>query len=147
MLIAGIDEAGRGPCMGPLVMAITLIRKEDEEKLVSLGVKDSKMLSPGERGRQFPEIKKIALEWHSSHITAEEIDSLMARKSLNEIEAMHAAKLINSLESRPEVIYVDSPDVVMADFGKRIEKYVAFPAKIRIPIFRISRIFAFFHIR
>ena len=38
MLIAGIDEAGRGPCLGPLVMAIALIHKEDEEKLVELGV-------------------------------------------------------------------------------------------------------------
>ncbi len=130
MLIAGIDEAGRGPCIGPLVMAITLIKKEDEQKLIELGVKDSKMLSPKERGRQVPEIKKIVLEYHTSHIDAEEIDALMARKSLNEIEAMHAARLINSLKLRPDVIYVDSPDVVMAEFARRIEKYVSFPVKI-----------------
>ena|SRR3989344_3477639 len=130
MLIAGIDEAGRGPCLGPLVMAIALIHKEDEEKLVELGVKDSKMLSVKERERQLPEIKKIVVEFHSSHINAEEIDALMARKSLNEIEAMHAGKLINALKERPDVVYIDSPDVVMAEFGKRIEKYVSFPVKI-----------------
>ena len=54
----------------------------------------------------------------------------MARKSLNEIEAMHAGKLINALKERPDVVYIDSPDVVMAEFGKRIEKYVSFPVKI-----------------
>ncbi|HLC92394.1 MAG TPA: ribonuclease HII [archaeon] len=130
MLIAGIDEAGRGPCIGPLVMAIAVVKKEDEEKLVELGVKDSKMLSVKERERQFPKIKEMLVESHTSHITAEEIDALMKRKSLNEIEAMHAGKLINSLKSRPDVIYIDSPDVVMAEFGKRIEKYVSFPVKI-----------------
>src|SRR3989338_1156096 len=130
MLIAGIDEAGRGPCIGPLVMAIAVVKKEDEEKLVELGVKDSKMLSVKERERQFPKIKEMLVESHTSHITAEEIDALMKRKSLNEIEAMHAGKLINSLKSRPDVIYIDSPDVVMAEFGKRIEKYVPFPVKI-----------------
>ncbi len=130
MLIAGIDEAGRGPCLGPLVMAVALIKKEDEEKLVELGVKDSKMLSAKERERQFPQIKKIVLESHTSHITAEEIDRLMARKSLNEIEAMHAGRLLNELSVKPDVVYVDSPDVVMAEFAKRIGKYISFPAKI-----------------
>ena len=111
-------------------MAIAVVKKEDEEKLVELGVKDSKMLSVKERERQFPKIKEMLVESHTSHITAEEIDALMKRKSLNEIEAMHAGKLINSLKSRPDVIYIDSPDVVMAEFGKRIEKYVSFPVKI-----------------
>ena len=54
MLIAGIDEAGRGPCIGPLVMAITLIEKENEDQLIELGVKDSKLLSVQERERQLP---------------------------------------------------------------------------------------------
>lgn len=130
MLIAGIDEAGRGPCLGPLVMAITVIEKEDEEKLIELGVKDSKITPIKVREDQYEKIKKIVSEEATSHIEAEELDELMKRKSLNEIEAMHAGKLINSLKSRPDVIYIDSPDVVMAEFGKRIEKYVSFPVKI-----------------
>ncbi|MCR4335983.1 MAG: ribonuclease HII [archaeon] len=130
MLIAGIDEAGRGPCLGPLVMAVTLIEKKDEEKLIELGVKDSKELSPKERERQFGEIKKIVKEYHTSHAEPEEIDELMLRKSLNEIEAMHAAKLLNKLKTKPAVVYVDSPDTVMEEFGKRIKKYITFPVKI-----------------
>ncbi len=130
MLIAGIDEAGRGPCIGPLVMAVAVVGKEDEEKLIELGVKDSKMLSAKERERQFPEIKKILKEFRTSHIGAGEIDRLMARKSLNEIEAMHAAQLLNALSERPDVVYVDSPDVIMSEFAKRIGKYVSYPLKI-----------------
>src|SRR3989338_7431140 len=130
MLIAGIDEAGRGPCLGPLVMAIALIDKQDEERLVELGVKDSKMLSVKERERQFPQIKGMVLESHTSHINADEIDALIERKSLNEIEAMHAAKLISLLSRKPDVVYVDSPDVVMSEFAKRIGKFLPFPVKI-----------------
>jgi len=130
MLIAGIDEAGRGPCLGPLVMAVTLIEKKDEEKLIELGVKDSKDLSPKERERQFGEIKKIVIENYCSHALPKEIDRLMLRKSLNEIEAMHAARLLNKLKKKPALVYVDSPDVVMEEFGKRIQKYITFPTKI-----------------
>tara|TARA_Y100000310_G_scaffold57396_1_gene52602 strand:- start:10404 stop:11054 length:651 start_codon:yes stop_codon:yes gene_type:complete len=130
MLIAGIDEAGRGPCLGPLVMAVTLIEKKEEEKLIELGVKDSKDLSPKERERQFGEIKKIVKEHYTSHAEPKELDELMLRKSLNEIEAMHAAKLLNKLKTKPDVVYVDSPDTVMEEFGKRIKKYINFPVKI-----------------
>ena len=130
MLIAGIDEAGRGSCLGPLVMAVTVIGKADEEKLIKIGVKDSKMLSRGAREKQFPEIKKIVLESASIHILPEAIDSIRVTKSLNEIEAMNAAKLLNGLNSKPDIVYVDSPDVVMAEFGKRIQKYLEFSTRI-----------------
>ena len=131
MLIAGIDEAGRGPCVGPLVMAVTLIDKEKEEELIELGVKDSKDLTKGEREKQYPEIKNIVKEFGVHHCTASELDKLMQRKSLNEIEAMHAAKLLNNLKNRPDIVYVDSPDVIMEEFAGRMEKYLAIPVKIK----------------
>lgn len=130
MLIAGIDEAGRGPCLGPLVLAIAMVEKSDEEKLTSLGVKDSKQLSAQERERQFPRIKRITRESHCIHISPQEIDELMTRRSLNEIEAMYAARLIDMLGEKPEVIFVDSPDVVMSEFAKRIKKYTSCASRI-----------------
>ncbi len=130
MLIAGIDEAGRGPCIGPLVMAVALIDKNDEQKLIDIGVKDSKLLSPSERESQFPKVKEALLEFLSVHVSPEEIDSMVGKRGLNELEAMHAAKLLNSLKTKPDVVYVDSPDVVMAEFAQRIQKYISFPVKI-----------------
>lgn len=130
MLIAGIDEAGRGPCLGPMVMAVAVIKKDDEQKLLDIGVKDSKLLTPQERENQFPKIKEALLENHCAHILPNEIDWMLDRKGLNELEAMHAAKLISKLTARPDVVYVDSPDVVMEDFATRIKKYISFPVKI-----------------
>ena len=54
MLIAGLDEAGRGPAIGPLVIGIVVIDKADEDELVRAGVKDSKELSPSARTRCGP---------------------------------------------------------------------------------------------
>ncbi|MFH0714864.1 MAG: ribonuclease HII [Candidatus Diapherotrites archaeon] len=131
MLIAGIDEAGRGPCMGPLVMAVAVIDQKDEEKLLELGVKDSKMLSAAERNVQFPQIKKLVKEHGTFHISPQEIDSLRDWKSLNEIEAMRAAHLLNALKHKPDMVFVDSPDILQDNFGKRIEKFLSFNVKIR----------------
>ena len=131
MLIAGVDEAGRGPVLGPMVLAICVIDKNREEELVELGVKDSKQLSKEERGRQFPLIKTIAAEFASVCIQPLELDELMIRKSLNEIEAMKIGYLLNNLKHKPELVIVDSPDTIAANFGKRIQKYLNFETKLK----------------
>ena len=57
--IAGVDEAGRGPMIGPLVVCGVLLENEMIEKLQEIGVKDSKALSPKKRERLAAEIKKF----------------------------------------------------------------------------------------
>ena len=131
MLIAGVDEAGRGPAVGPMVLAVAAIAKRDEEKLVKLGVKDSKQLSPEERVRQHAELKGILSEYSTTHIPPNEIDSLRDRRSLNEIEAMRIGMLLNGLKQKPDVVFVDSPDPIAANFGERIKHYINFSTKIR----------------
>jgi len=131
MLIAGIDEAGRGPALGPMVLSIATIEKKDEELLRKLGVKDSKLLQAKERQRQRRELRKILYEFNSVKIPAAEIDSLRDRKSLNEIEAMRIGYLLNSLKKKPEVAYVDAPDPIAKNFGKRIKKYISFGLTIK----------------
>ena len=130
VLIAGIDEAGRGPCIGPMSLAVAVIEKRDEEFLIEAGVKDSKLLSPEERASIWKAIEGRLKEVKQLHIYPDELNFLMNRKSLNEIEAMKIGLLLNALKSRPDVVYVDSPDVVQEDFGVRIRKFVPFKVKI-----------------
>jgi len=123
MLIAGVDEAGRGPALGPMVMAIVVASKEQEEQIVSLGVKDSKELSLEKRAELFEKIPGLCEEYVVAVIEPAEINKLMERHSLNEIEAMKIAEMINSLKSKPEMVFVDSPDTIQENFSKRIKKY------------------------
>ena len=131
MLIAGIDEAGRGPCLGPMVMAVAVIEKSSEARLSEIGVADSKLLTPEQRSFQFPKIKKALSEFATVHIQPEEIDSLRDRKSLNEIEAMRAAQLLNGLKKKPDLVYVDSPDIIEYNFAKRIKKFLSFETIVK----------------
>ncbi|MDO8627207.1 MAG: ribonuclease HII [Candidatus Diapherotrites archaeon] len=130
MLIAGIDEAGRGPALGPLSIACAVIEKEREEELISLGVTDSKLLTPKQREEFYTQLPEILHEFNFLQIQPKELDELMQRKSLNEIEAMKIGFLLNNLKEKPEIVFVDSPDPVSSEFAKRIQKYISFKVKI-----------------
>ncbi len=109
-LIAGIDEAGRGPIIGPLVIAGVLIDEKDEQKLKAAGVKDSKLLDKATRERLFDEIKGIAKSFLIIEVPAGEVDDAVFGKgglNLNSLEARKTALILNSLN--PAVAYVDSP--------------------------------------
>ncbi|MBO4798103.1 MAG: ribonuclease HII, partial [Candidatus Methanomethylophilaceae archaeon] len=58
MMYCGIDEAGRGSVMGPLVVAS--VSAESDEDLIRIGVKDSKKLSPARREAMYSEIAECA---------------------------------------------------------------------------------------
>lgn len=130
MRIAGVDEAGRGPALGPMVLAVAVIDSEKEPILKELGAKDSKEVPHDERERLFP-LLKYQLETHATfHLHAAEMDELMERESLNEIEALKIGYLLNNLVSKPDLVYVDSPDPVASNFAKRIHGYLNFQTKI-----------------
>ncbi len=129
-IIAGIDEAGRGPCFGPMVIAITVMKKEDEKEFKAHGVKDSKDLSAKQREHLEKEVKEKVLEYYLEEISPIQLNDLMVRYSLNEIEAMFIGKLIDSVSEKIDVIYVDSPDSVPGKFEKRIRKYTKTKTKI-----------------
>jgi len=103
---AGIDEAGKGCVIGPLVIAC--VACDSEEYLKSLGVRDSKKLSQKKREELAEKIRKVA-KIEVLKIPAEILDELMEKKTINEILKEGYAELINRL--KPDVVYVDSPDV------------------------------------
>ncbi|MCL4336047.1 MAG: ribonuclease HII [Candidatus Thermoplasmatota archaeon] len=103
----GVDEAGRGPVIGPLVVSIVC---GETSKFREIGVKDSKTLSRTSRERLYNDIVKQSAYYRIKEITAAEINSLMTHKNLNVIEEDAYSELIGSAHADCQ-IYVDSFDV------------------------------------
>lgn len=109
-IIAGIDEAGRGAVIGPLVVAGVSVREEDMPKMEKLGLKDSKLLSPRQREALEGKIEKVAKDIFVMNIGACKIDKYRRDGvNLNRLEAIKFADIIDHL--RPDKVFVDSPDV------------------------------------
>jgi ribonuclease HII len=116
----GVDEAGRGPIIGPMVMACVLVDDNGLKKLKELEVKDSKKLSPKNRERLEPLIKEVATQWVALPIQAQEIDLLRKTQSLNQVEAHATAHMIISLKEHPSRIVIDAADAIEANYARRI---------------------------
>ena len=120
MQICGIDEAGRGSMLGPLVIAGISLDKKNLRKLSSLGVKDSKKLSPKLRESLYKQIIKIADDYYVAKISPKSIDASVKKHCLNGLEAKYMAKVVSKLN--PDTSYVDSCDVNPQRFGKEISR-------------------------
>jgi len=106
MLVCGIDEAGRGALIGPMVIAGVTIDKKDEKKLKAIGVKDSKELSPKRREELAKAIDQTAKNIVVIRIQPCKIDSYRQKGiNLDKIEAMNIARIIDMSEGK---VYVDS---------------------------------------
>ncbi|MEM3703169.1 MAG: ribonuclease HII [Candidatus Bathyarchaeia archaeon] len=132
MLVAGVDDAGRGSIIGPLIIAGILIDEKDLPKLVQLGVKDSKLLSPSRRETLAVEIKRIAQKHAVVKLSPAEIDKVVEKgkklHKLNRLEAQAMAKVIELL--KPDVAYVDASDVLEERFKQQIIECL--PLKVKI---------------
>ncbi len=120
MQICGIDDAGRGSMLGPLIIAGVSLDKKNLRKLSSIGVKDSKKLSPKLREHLYKKIIKIADDYYIAKISPRSIDASVKKHCLNSLEAKYMAKVILKLNSNTS--YVDSCDVNPRRFGKEISK-------------------------
>ncbi|MCH8945427.1 MAG: ribonuclease HII [Nanoarchaeota archaeon] len=98
MLKLGIDDAGRGPVIGPMILAGCLMDEKTEAELKKLGVKDSKQLTPKRREFLVDLIRKKAETFEIVIISASEIDRLNKKGvKLNEVEALASARIINKI--------------------------------------------------
>ena len=118
MKICGVDDAGRGSMIGPMVIAGISIEKKNIPKLRKLGVRDSKKLSPKKRELLYKEIIKLVDDYHVIRIPPKTIDKYVFEHNLNHLEAKKMAAVITHLKS--EISYVDSCDVNAVRFGREI---------------------------
>jgi len=121
-LICGIDEAGRGPVIGPMVIAGATFKEEDLSKLKSLDVKDSKLLTPQQREKLFASILALSISHKIIIIEPKEIDDALKAidLNLNLLEAMKQAEIINLL--RPDKVYIDCPSPNIKTFEIYLKK-------------------------
>ncbi len=130
-LIAGLDEAGRGPAIGPMVIAGVSIGEGRVKELLSIGVKDSKKLSAKKRNELLPRIVACVENYHLEVIDAEFIDSSRSERNLNQIEADVMVKIIERLW--PDVAQIGSVDVDPRRFGVEISmRMVAKPEVVSV---------------
>ncbi len=119
VLVCGIDEAGRGPILGPMVMCGVLTDEAGSAELKKIGAKDSKLLSPRQREQLFSKIVKIVKDYKIVVISPAEIDASVKSDdgmNLNWLEAHKSAEIINFL--KPEKIIIDSPSNNVKNYKK-----------------------------
>ena len=120
MDILGIDEAGRGSVLGPLVIAGVVIPQKMENVIDNMGVKDSKRLTPKRREVLSRKLKKM-FEWDVVIYSAKDIDDMRAQGiNLNEIERRGMQELILKLDCDKAI--VDAVDVKPQRFQDKLQR-------------------------
>ena len=117
-VICGIDEAGKGSVLGPMVIAG--VSAPDMDMVASKGVADSKTLSRKRRESLYSEIAENFI-FACKIISAEEIDRLRAEISMNDIVAQAHAEVIRKLPSG--TAFVDACDVNAQRYGKTVARH------------------------
>jgi ribonuclease HII len=125
-MICGVDEAGRGPVVGPLVIAGVTF--ENDTILIENNVRDSKQITPKRREILARKIKETALNYEIVIVPASDIDDMRKVMTINEIEVNVFSRIISKL--KPDICYVDSADVNDERFGKNILSRLSFKPEI-----------------
>lgn len=96
-IIAGVDEAGRGPLAGPVIAAAVILRHPIP------GARDSKQLSALQRARLVPQIQEHALAYAYGRAEVHEIDSL----NIHHATLLAMKRAVDGLSIKPEEVWVD----------------------------------------
>ena len=122
IFIGGIDEAGRGSILGPMVIAGIGIRKSQISGLYKLDVKDSKLLSAKRRNQIFSDILGLADSVSVFIINCSQVDLNVFFNRLNRLEAETMALIVNNIHA--DRVYIDSCDVNPERYKHCIESYL-----------------------
>ena len=123
MMIAGIDEAGKGPVIGPMCIGGVKIEESIAHILKVLGVADSKKLTPKKREQLAAQIKKYADGFFILEVSPSQIDELRKIMSMNEIMVVCFSKVLEHL--KPDVVFVDAADVKAERFAYNLRRQYA----------------------
>lgn len=128
ILVGGVDEAGRGSIIGPLVVAGISIRESKIGRLQEIGVKDSKALSPKARARLFGEIMKVADSVCIRKLNPAQVDGSVSLHGLNRLEAKAMASVINNIGA--DEVYVDCCDINPERYRGYVEQHLTCSPKV-----------------
>jgi ribonuclease HII len=117
--VLGLDEAGRGSLVGPLVVGGFLTDAERLPELTALGVRDSKELSPARREEIFAELPHVGRPF-AVPLPPSRVDHAVRRGQLNTLEITAFAQLVRC--ASPDTVYVDACDPVAERFGRRLSQ-------------------------
>lgn len=125
-----MDEAGRGPMIGPMVMCGVLIDEKKESELVELGVKDSKLLTPAQREAMFARIQEIVDNFEIIILSPKDIDDALndPNLNLNWLEAETTAKILNKL--KPDKSFIDCPSNNVPAYTEYLENILETKTKL-----------------
>jgi ribonuclease HII len=124
-VICGVDEAGKGSVLGPMVIAAVGISSEDI--LEGIRVKDSKLLCAKERERLYKIIKKKC-QVATVRLDAQQIDIMRRDMTLNEAIARAHAQVIIKLS--PDYAYLDACDVNTFRYAEMVKNHLVLPCEI-----------------
>lgn len=132
-MILGIDEAGRGPCVGPMVLCGVIIDENDInsiEALKNLGVKDSKKVTPEKRENinKILRQRKIIKDYFIVKIPAYKIDDALndPKNSLNILELKSQVKIIKELSKKNKIdkIIIDCPSINTVSYKQQLNELI-----------------------
>jgi len=130
MLVLGIDDAGRGPLIGPMILAGVLIEKKNEPILRKFGVADSKLLEHKKRIELSKAIKESALSFHIVQSEPEQIDNAISSGiNLNTLEAMKTAEIINNIndgkyKKQSITVIIDCPSININAWRSKLLEFI-----------------------
>ena len=127
-LVLGIDEAGRGPVIGPLVICGVMLRKSRLDELTARGVKDSKLLSPSQRQTLKGEIESLAEGFELIIISPSQIDSC----NMGDLELKGMVKLIKKF--LPDQVFVDAPTSRPELYERRISSLLFSKRRVELVV-------------
>lgn len=126
MALIGVDEAGKGPVLGPMVTAAVRL---PDESVLPVDVDDSKHLSPATRTRLASTLRETpSLTITTHHVTPDQIDTPTA--NLNTLTVTAHATVIETVATAGDHAIVDASDVNPDRFGHRVTANLTRPLTV-----------------